>query len=50
VNELFLDTAGWACLADRREQFHDPAEQIYLRARRQGRSQLRASRIIRLLN
>jgi predicted nucleic acid-binding protein len=37
VNELFLDTAGWACLADRREQFHDAAELIYLQARRQGR-------------
>ena len=35
--ELFVDTAGWACLADRREQFHPAADRAFRHARRQGR-------------
>jgi len=37
VNALFVDTGGWACLADRREQHHATAARIYRDARRQGR-------------
>lgn len=37
MTKLFVDTAGWACLADRREQFHDAAERIFRQMRRQRR-------------
>lgn len=37
MNALFVDTGGWACLADRREQHHATAARIYRDARRQGR-------------
>jgi len=37
MNELFVDTSGWACLADRREQHHALAVTIYHNAKEQKR-------------
>lgn len=37
MNTLFVDTAGWACLCDRREQYHAITTHTYRDARNQGR-------------
>jgi predicted nucleic acid-binding protein len=36
VNALFIDTSGWACIADRRELHHVAAASIYREARKLG--------------
>lgn len=36
MNDLLVDTSGWACIADRREQHHPKASQIFRDARSQG--------------
>ena len=37
MTPLFVDTAGWACIADKREDFHAPASAIYRESGRQKR-------------
>ena len=32
MNKIFVDTAGWACLADVSEPFHEKAKEIYAAA------------------
>lgn len=37
MHEIFGDTAGWACLINPREPFHNLAQSIYRKAREQRR-------------
>ena len=46
MNALFVDTAGWACLADRSEQYHAAAAVIYREAHRHRRQLLTTNYIL----